>query len=188
MKKGWTTTKLITIGSLAVLRLIFSLFSAPLANITGVTGAGGAISFIFSAITWVLVCFIVQEFWSATLLGLVYGFLSIGLPIFGPPGFAPKILLVGMMGLAVDAIYAFLKKNEKICALAIGAISQGILPPIVLSSLTLVRIPGSEAIFMALPLPLMIIGGLFGGATAGFIGYILYKKLENTAVVKRIQG
>jgi hypothetical protein len=92
------------------------------------------------------------------------------------------------MGLAVDAIYAFLKKNEKICALAIGAVSQGILPPIIFLILTLVRIPGSEAIFMIVPLSLMIIGGLFGGAIAGYIGYIFYKKLENTAVVKRIQG
>jgi len=33
----------------------------------------------------------------------------------------------------------------------------------------------------------MIISGTVGGAIAGYVGYIIYKRIENTAVVKRIQ-
>jgi hypothetical protein len=187
MKKGWTTTKLIATGSLGVLRFILTLTSIPISISTGIPGSGGAVSFIFAAIILVLTVFIIQDFWAATISCLVFGVLAIPFPFLGPPGFLPKIILVGLVGVIVDVLFLFLKKREKIVALTIGGVSQGILPPILMGFLVLLDIPGSEKIFEAISIPLMVGGGLIGGSISGYFGYVLYKKVESTTVVKRIQ-
>ncbi len=188
MKTRWNTAKLMAAGSLGVLRFLLTLTSIPVSILTGIPGSGGAISFVFAAIILVLSVFIIQEFWAATISSLVFGVLAIPFPFLGPPGFVPKIILIGLVGVIVDILFFFFKKKEKVAALTIGGISQGILPPILMGFLVLLGIPGSEKIFESISIPLMVGGGLIGGSISGYFSYILYKKIENTTVVKRIQS
>lgn len=183
----WTTTKLITIGSLAATRLVFSLLGAVVVAITGMPGSGGVITVFVAGTILVFACLLVKKFGTATILTLIYSVLVIPLPLGGTPGFLPKILIITIAGFAVDCIFLLFRKNKKIAALMAGGIISLIEGFAMILLGKIFFLPGIEKFAKLFLSPITISATFVAGAFAGFIGYLIYKKMENTALIKRIQ-
>ncbi|MBI4099586.1 hypothetical protein HY440_01120 [Candidatus Microgenomates bacterium] len=188
MKKGWTTTKLIATGSLAILSLVLSLAGASLTVLTGLPGASGAINAFTSAVLTVFAVFLIREFGTATLMGFVFSVLSLPLPLEGTVGFLPKLLIGPLVGLMADLLFLLLKKRPWLAAISIGFVSQYLTGLLIYLLGSLFPIPGIDRLRPLILSPLTVIGTfvLMGGF--GYLGYRLYTKLEDTSLVKRIQG
>lgn len=187
-KMKWNTTKLIAVGGLGAVTVVLSLFGAAINAISGISGLGGILNiFVFSMMA-ALCCLLIDKFGSATLMGLIFSICAIPVPVLGPPGFLPKILIGIAFGSSADMIYMLLKRNKKIAAIAIGIISAYVTLFLILWLGSLFSIPGiheSKETFLTLP---VIFGGGIYAAFSGYVGYLVYTKLKDTAVVKRIRG
>lgn len=190
MKKGWTTTKLITVGSLGVLNLVISLFGGGITIVTGIPGMSGAINGFIGAIITVFAVFLIPSFGVVTIMYTIYSILALPLPLMGTPGFFPKILLGFTVGLIVDICLLLSRKNKWLVIISASFVSQYATGLGIYLLGVYFGLPGIEKLrkFVFLPIPILILGGalLMGGF--GYLGFLLYKKLENTALVKRIQG
>lgn len=183
----WTITKLIAIGALAVIALLVGLLGNVLVGITGIPGIGSLIMCFFAPVIFAFLCLLIKKFGAATLMGLLYGILALPLPSWGPPGFLPKIFAIGIMGLAIDFVFFLFRKNEKLAAIIIGIPTNVVGILAMVGTFLLFKIPSVEKSIKILLSPLlavMIILGLLGG----WVGYIIFKRLQNTMVIKRIQG
>ena len=188
MKKGWTTVQLATIAGLGILRLITALPGAAIAGITGVPYLSGAINFLSSGILYSITCLLIPHFGAATLMTIVFSVLAIPLPLIGPPGFLLKIIPGTLYGILADIVFLILKKNKKLAAIFIGGSSGAFAPIISLKIGYFLGLPGSTSLMKIFLKPVFIFSGAIFGSLTGYLGWIIYKKVKNTAIVKRIQG
>ncbi|MDD4989883.1 MAG: hypothetical protein PHW31_01070 [Candidatus Pacebacteria bacterium] len=183
----WTTTKLITIGGLGVIMVLAGLLGNALVAITGIPGVGSFINSFLGVIVYAFCALLIRKFGAVAIMGVVYGILALPLPSMGTPGFFPKILIAGMVGLTVDLVYQIFKKKEKLAAIIIG-IDVNIIGILILAGFfKIFKVPGAEKfikIFVSPLIAVMIILGILGG----LVGYLILKKIKHTSVVKRIQG
>jgi len=188
MKKGWTTTKLIAAGSLGALRLITALPGAAIAGVTGIPFLSGAINFLSAGILYSITCLIIPKFGAATLMASIFSILAIPLPLMGPPGFLPKVILGAVYGLLADIVFLFLKKKKRLASVAIGSISSAFAPIVSLGLGYYLGLPGAiDLIKMFFKLEIFISGAIVG-AIAGYLGWLIYSKIENTTIIKRVQS
>lgn len=186
MKKGWTTTKLIATGSLAVLDLILSLLGVSIVVVTGIP-LSGVINAIVGPTMIVLTCLVINKFGAATIMLSIGSVLSISLPVLGAAGFWPKIVVSFVGGLISDVVYLVMKRNKLVTSIGVGAVSEIYFPSAVIAAGRIFNMPGVEAAMNFLS-PLVLVGAVIGGTIGGYLGYLIYQKIKNTAVVKRIQG
>jgi len=184
--KKWTTYQLIAAGSIGALMIIFDTLGAVVSAAVGILGAGGVINTFIEGALFVLCCLVIRKFGAATITGFIFSVLALPLPVLGTPGFLPKILIGTSTGLAIDVIYFLLKKNERAAAIVIGAGKAMIVTFEVIGLGLLFSIPGIEKSIELLryAIPTFLLMGGIGG----YVGYIIFSKLRNTAVVRRIQG
>lgn len=196
MKKGWTITKLVAAGSVGVAMLIFSLAGGMLNSVTGVGGVGGLINVFVQGGLTAFIVLSAKQFGSATIAWLVFSFLAIALPIMGPPGFFFKIFNGILIGICSDIAYLFLsRKREKVIGVVIGGVSMVSANVPLLIALSLMGInwlaiaEGLSEILVTFPgfLFLFFLSFLIG-TMAGYLGWLVYDRLKNTSVIKRIQG
>jgi len=188
MKKGWTTTKLMAVGGLAVLEIVVELLGASLQTIVGIPLGGGPI-YIFTSAIFVMICLLViDELGAATLMRFVLGILSIPLPSTGMPGFVPKVAIFLGAGIIADLLYSVLKRHKTAASLTIGAQDSVYYGLAIIWLGRLFSLPGIEASAELFLSPLPIIGVSALGALGGYLGYLAYQKIKDTAVVKRIQS
>lgn len=183
-----TTRKLMVAGGLAAIWLVLALASSALTAVTGIPGMSGLIGAVTSTIMFVFCCLLLQVFGCATIMAFVFGFCALPLPTIGTPGFLPKIIIAVFAGFLADCVFALLKKKERIAAIAIGIVTQPVIGLGIAVFGLLFGMPGIEKmtkIFFSVP-ALALISIL--GAIGGYIGYIVFNKLRNTSVVKRIQA
>jgi len=183
----WNTTKLLVIGGLAALNAVFNILGA-IFSATFVLGAGGLINGFFDGMLFVFCCLLIRKFGAATIMGFIFSICVLPLPVLGPSGFLLKIIIGTLTGLIIDIIYVLLKRNEMFAVIIIG-IGQGIIINIgVIGSGLLFSVPGiKEAVKLSLfPLSLVVFP-LIGGV-GGYVGYLLFKSLRNTSIIKRIQA
>lgn len=183
----WTMTKLIATGGLAVVFLVLSLAGGAIVAITGVPGAGGIINIFVWGMMLAFCCLLLRKFGAATIMGFIYSICVIPLPLLGTPGFLPKIIIGILAGLIADCLYAPLKKREKVAVLVVGAIPSTLIGLAILGLGILFSIPGVEK-FARFLSPVVAFISLLIGALGGYVGYLIFKKLQDTAVVRRIQG
>ena len=187
MKKGWTTIKLITTGSLAVLFLIISLLGGVINATTGIPIMGGAInSFVTPAMT-VLCLLIINKFGSATLMLAIVGILELPFPLTGTPGFLPKILILIIAGLFADSVFS-LDKNKKLACISIGGPMMVYLGWSIVLLGRLFNMPGVDRAAQLASSPPIIVLGLIMGSVGSYLGYLVYQKVKETSIVKRIQN
>jgi len=184
----WTTTKIISLGSLAALNLALSLLGSTIQTATGIPGSGGVFNALQGGIIVALCVLLIDRFWTLTIFGLIFSTLAIPFPIMGTPGFLPKILIGIGSGFIADIVYIALRKNPRIASFGTSGILQlGVLLFIVGIG-TLFNIPGidqTRELFLS-PVLLSVLFVLSGGA--GLIGYLIFRRLENTPAVLRIRG
>lgn len=186
--KRWNITQLMAAGSVGALMAAFFIIGASISAVIGILGAGGIISAIFSGILFAFCCLAIRRFGSATLTGFVFSICALPFPILGPSGFLPKILIGTSAGLAVDLIYFLFKKREKIAATIIGAGSAVLITFEFIGLTLLFSIPGAKKTAGLFFSTHAIFIFLLMGGIGGYIGYIVFNKLRNTAVIRRIQG
>jgi len=184
----WTTTKLMAAGSLGVLRLILSLPGAALPVILAVPGASGLLNVFVAGILFPLTCLTIRTFGAATITGFVFSFLALPLPLSGPPGFVPKLIIGITSGLVADGIFALLRAKERLSALLIGGITN-IVIGLEIAGLGMVwQVPGIERFIKVMVSPITLGGALIGGAIAGYLGWLIYNRLKHSPVVRKIQS
>lgn len=182
------TSQLITAAGIGALYAIFSLIGGSITALVGIPAVGGVVTTFFGAIFFVLSCLVIKRFGAATITGFVYSIVALGLPVMGPPGFLPKIVIGALAGLVADILYVLLKRKEKVAVIGIGAISQITIAFANLGFGFLFSIPGIEKLAKLFLSVVTISALLIIGGIGGLIGYIIFNKLRNTAVVRKIQG
>jgi len=188
MKKSWTSTKLIAVASLAVLNVIIALLSSAINMATGVTMAGGVLTSFTGPLLLIVCLLVVNRFGSASLFLLVTSVLALPLNYAGPPGFLPKVLVYLVAGLMLDLLYISLRRYSRFfTCLLIGGVEDVYVAFAVFGVGRLFGVPGIDRIATFVPLPVFIIVVFLMGAIGGYLGWLIYHKIKNTAVVKRIQ-
>lgn len=188
----WTTTKLIIIAGLAGIYLLISLFGSIPQTILGM----GANIFILIPLGNMIIIFavlLIRKFGTASLLALIHAIGALPLATMGPPGFLPKIPAAFLGGLAVDIVFFSLKKRPKLASITAASIGEITLSFVILGFGLLFAVftmPGwSEKVLSS---PLLIAAGVIFimvlAAIGGYLGWLLYRKLKNTAIVRRIQS
>jgi hypothetical protein len=191
MRRNWTLTKLIATGSLGVLCLISFIpyMIAKLAfDVVGLTTILASFLLDLFLIPSLLV---IDTFGAATLGITVFAILTLPLPLLGPPGFFPKILLGPIYGLPIDLLYLLLRKKQRLAAFVIGigvTLSQAVG---LILLFKLVKFPGGQAIVtfattqpgISVVMLIMIAQGIIGT----ILGLYVYNRIKDTAVVQRIQ-
>lgn len=187
MKNKWTTTKLVAIGSVSVLSILFALSGATISAITGITGASGILNSIWGAVFNSFIVFLIPQFGTATIFNLIYSILALPLPLEGTPGFLPKILIGLSVGLIVDIVFHFFKKKPYLTAILIGSFSQYLIGFEIYALGSIFKLPKIDVFQKLIFSPVMIILTIIFMGFFGYIGYVVYQKIKNTSIVKRIQ-
>ncbi len=187
MAKKLTTTQLLAIGALAALYTILSAPGAIVAGLTGMWLFSAIANIVVIGIMYPLVAILFKRVGAVTLWALIVGIIFIPLPLAGPPGFLPKVVYMAFWGLFADFVYLLFKRSEKISAILIGATQIGLGGIITVYLWNMLGAPklASQSAAVATP-PFIIVGSIAGGIM-GFIAYLIYKKVKNTLIVKRIQ-
>lgn len=184
----WTTTKLVVLAGLVVLGFIASLAGGFLIAITGIPGAGGFITPFLVMIVVIFALLVIRKFWTATIGCIIYGILALPTPMFGPPGFLPKILIIVGLGIWIDIVYFFFRKNDRLAPIMIGVLSAPIVSLLLIGIGLLFNMPGIDKFINILLSPFFVALTSILGATGGYIGYLFYNRLKNTSIVRRIQA
>ena len=174
------TFDLILISSIAVVLVFMELVSTA---IEAYVPIGGRLIYIFDTMFMMTIVFIVRKFGTLTIGGLLAGVLALPLPIFIVPGLF-NVVIHGFSAFLGDLTIYLFAKREKLASV-LG-------PGIVIASnavmfayfLTLMGLPLGEQLVKILPFA-MALGFVLGGA-GGFLGYRIYKRIENKPYVKRL--
>lgn len=188
MKKKFSLKELLAIGGLAALLTVIKLIGSSISTISGFLWLGGLVNGLIEPIVLVLSLFILNHFGSATVMYAIISLFELPLPLRGPPGWAIKIPILILGGLVFDLVYKFLKKNKKVASVAVGIIFQAYIGLTILGVGYLLKVPllyNSALLFFSY---VGVITVLVFGTFGGYFGYLVYQKIRNTAVVKRIQG
>lgn len=184
----WNITKLVVAGGLAIVYLVLGLSGGVLQAILGFPGAAGFVMSIASAMMLAFCCLLIKKFGAATIMTFIYSICVLPLPTLGAPGFLPKIVIGTSAGLIADTIYALLKKKEKIACMGIGAITQPLIGFEILGLGFLFSMPGIEKLAGLMLSPLFVVLAVLLGVAGGLLGWFVFDKLKDTAIVRRIQG
>ena len=184
----WTVTRLVTSGTLGVLLLILSLGGATISATTGIPISSGLINVFVSGAMFAFCVALIPQLGSATLMGAVYSILAIPLPLFGSPGFAPKVLVGLVVGLLADAIGLVFRSRPRIAAFLVGGTTQVAIVLMVAGLGIALRMPGAEKVLALFVKPVALAGALVAGGLAGLFGFWVYTRIRHRSIVVRIQA
>lgn len=182
----WSLKQLIVCGALGVLSVLLQLPSTALVSFIGIPLIGGVINIFIARTIEAITILVVKKFGAATLQNLVMGLLAIPFLLIGPPGFIPKIIIVLLNGLLIDTFF-LLGKNKKISvvtSIGIASVLFGFYFVIVGKIFSIPGIDETARVFLS---PLMILGTFIAGSISGYLGWLIFQKIKNTSVIKRIQ-
>lgn len=186
----WTTTTFVVIGALAALNLVLHLPGAIAAAVTGIYIASDIANTLVIGVAWALVALIMKRVGAVTLWAIISGILFVPFPLAGPPGLILKVIYMGMWGVATDIVYFIFRRSERLTAVAIGILQVGPGAALVVIFWGLL---GQEQLATEVTqniapfvIPIIIVGTIVG-ALLGLLAHFIYSKIENTAVIRRIQ-
>lgn len=188
MKKPWNTTKLIAVGSLTVLEVLLELAASTITMATGIMFASGVLTGIVRPLFIVNSLLIIDKFGVAFIFMTLSGFLTLPTALSGPPGFLPKLPILMSLGLIQDLIYAGLNRKNRLTAALTAGVVDNIYSAFVLIGVgRLLNVPGIDKALTILPLPMFVVVVSLMGVVGGYLGYLVYQKIKDTTVAKRIQ-
>ncbi|MBI4099585.1 hypothetical protein HY440_01115 [Candidatus Microgenomates bacterium] len=189
MKHNWTTTKLIAVGAFGVLRVLIWLPFVAI-NISTSSPLLLIFSFFFFSLISVFSLLTIRQFGTVTIQTFVEWVLELPLPsiAFMPLLFAAAII----RALVVDLLFFFLRTKEAAASIVCGGANSLVLSALTYVVYLVMGIPGTQTIPSAIftPIGLLLASTVVFdlGSTGGYTGYLVYKKMANTAVMRRIQG
>jgi hypothetical protein len=185
---GWNTTKLIAVGSFAVLIAVLEIGGGVIAAVTGIPGTSGVIDSFVEEILIVVALFTVNQFGTATITRTILGVLVLPLPVIGIPGFLPKVGIAAIVGIVADLLYFSLKRRKKLASFIVGGASEVCYLFTMIGIGRQFRMPGIEKMVYLMFSPLGVVGAVLVGGFSGYFGYVFYNKIKDSTVVRRIQG
>lgn len=183
----WNTIKIMAITGVAALYIVLAILFTVIQSTTGIIGSGSVIMIPLAAMLIIFCCLLIQKFGTATLFEIIYGIGALPLATSGPPGFLPKVAIAVSGGIVIDITFTLLKKNKLAASMVAGALGEAVISFGVVGVGILFSIPGMEFARKILFSPLAIFVFILGGF-GGYLGYLTYNKLKNTAIVRRIQA
>ena len=185
--KKWNIQTFIGIGTLAGLFILLSLPGALISGLSRVYILAEILNSLIIGFSYSFIVLLFKKPGAVSLWSIIFGILAIPFPVMGPPGLFLKVIYSGFWGLLADIIYILLKKSEKVTAIVIGIVEIGAGIPLAVlfwQVLGMFEISRQYIEFMTV---FYITGGIIIGGSIGYLGYILYKKIEKTNLVRRIQ-
>ncbi len=180
--------KILAASSLGALRLVFSLLGAAVPGLMGIPGSSGVINILWAGGFLALPPLITRAFGSSLISGTVYGILALPLPLSGPSGFLPKVLIGASTGLVADLVYGLRIKNDLVSAVLMAAAAQTLLGVEFAFLGRIFQLPGIDKYFAAQ----FSAGGMgvtvLGGGFSGLLGWLVYKRIETSGVVRRVRS
>jgi len=132
---------------------------------------------------------IIRKFGATTIMGLVAAILALPLPIAGPPGFIlTKLIFFVSAGFIADIIFLLLRGHEKLSAIVTGVVAGPTIGIMTVMIASLFSFPGAEKYINFVLRPSIVIGSFPLFAFLGYLAWLIYKKFENSSIVKRIQA
>lgn len=186
--KGWSVTKLMALAGLAAVDLAGGIAGGMIQAAVGIPGAAGVVMIFWGPMVYVFNCMLIRQFGSVTIMMVFYGIAALPLPVVGPPGFLPKILIGLIAGVVTDTLYFFLRRSKRIAALVIGATNPPLYQLLIFGLGTAFGVPGIERLGRIVLSPVTIVVIMGAGALGGFLGYDVFDRLKGSSVVKRIQA
>jgi len=185
MLEKFKTKELIWISLVTALGFVLAIFTLTASTAIGNPALGGLMAMFLAPLLIALIYLPVKKFGSIILFGLIFSFLSVPTPmITQTPGFhkVPIILVAVIVG---EIIYFFVK-NDKYKSVFGGVGMTVSLWIMLLITFPMLGLPAAER-FLKMAAPLTIIAGILG-AIGGYIGYLIYKKIENKLFIKQLQS
>lgn len=186
MKNSWTTTKLVATGSFAVLSVVLQLFGSGITLITGIPLASALLNIFIAPALIVLNLMVLNQSGSVSIMYFIMSFLLLPLPLNGAPGFLPKIPILIGEGLLADILYRYVKGSRRLASAIIGMLTMLYAGIITIEVCRYLDIPGIEKTAEVVYSPLVIVFLIFSGLS-GYLGYLIYEKIKDTAAIRRIQ-
>jgi len=190
MKKGWTTTKLITVGGLVALKLLITIFFyTPFLALSGSVFSGVSVMLIGPFFT-ILTPLIVEQFGSVLIFSILRFIIELPLPSIFPEIVNLVFLLIS--GLTIDSFYSRLKTKKQFFSFLSGFVYNFLSMLILVFLYFSIGVPAAENLPKFFEAPVVIIGmtilvSIIGGLS-GCLAFLTYGKIKNTTVVKRIQS
>jgi len=189
MKNKWNLASLISIGSLAALDIIIGLVASVITTTTGITMASGIITSITEPLLLVVALLVVQKRGTAFLFMTIVAILALPINYSGPPGFIAKVPIIIALGLISDLLFLiFQKVNYWIAAIIIGGFLCNWYAFAVAFIGRLLKVPGIDNFLNLMPILYLVILLFIVGGFGGILGVIIYNRLKDTYVVRRIKG
>lgn len=190
MKKGWTTTKLIAIGAIAVVRFLIKIliYTTTLA-VTGSVFAG-LLALVIGPFFVTLVPLVFNQFGSVTIFTIIGLFIELPLPVIWPK--LVNFTVGPLTGLIVDVIFWKLKTKKRFFSFINGFIYNLIQAVVSIALYFSIGLFGTQDVpkFLLVPVVLATVTLLISllGGLSGYFAFLIYEKLKKTSVVKRIQA
>lgn len=188
MKRNrFTTIKLITSGALGVLMTLISVPGSLLAVAVGVPGAGAILNGFVLPFFVIFSLLLINTFGASTIVGGIYGLLLLPTPITGPPGMIAKVFLWLVAGFIGDVIWSFFKERNKRTVVITSALLSLATLFLFVWVVVSAKIPGGDIFAGFAKNPLFLIGIAVWGVIGGYSGWVVYQRLKNTTLTKRVQ-
>ena len=189
MRRKWNLTHFIAVGSLAALDVIVGLGASVITAATGITMASGVITSLTEPLLLMVCLFAIDRLGAATLFMTIVAFLTLPLAYAGPPGFLPKIPIIILLGLICDSLYLILKKLGRVVpSITIGGFLCLWYVFAVAYAARLLEVPGVDNFLNIMPIPILVTLVFLVGSTGGMLGLLVYRRLENSAVMVRLRA
>jgi len=176
MKSGITARQYMFLGAMAAICFVLAWVLGTAVNAaTGIPLTGGILNGLILGVVLTIALKVVDKFWAATILWLIFGILAIPSTTLGPPGIY-KIPVALIVGFVWDISILFFKRMDKEnLGYVIGGASMSITSMLgVLGFMILLGLPGVEKL-QSLILYLLIFYAILG-AISVYLGIILYQR------------
>jgi len=185
---SWNATRLGAASAWGVLGFVLNVgIGLPIILATGIpAGAFPVMLFLFPMM--VIMCgLLIPLFPSCTIAMAVWLILALSVPIMGPPGFLPKIIVGVGAGLVLDVFLLFLRNRERIASI-VGGLLVDIVALALAASIFYFFLPAEAAMKFIKLLTLAFVLAVILGPAGGFVGWKIFDRIRDRAIVVRLRG
>ncbi len=186
MFKKFTTKDLIFAALMGALMFVLSFVLGSGLNVAiGNPAASGLVSTFIQAIIMTIVILIVRKFGVVTIMWLIYGILAIPTNMLGNLPGPLKIVLALGIGIPFDAVVKIGKYKKWTLFLGFVIVYLILVPSMLYMYISL-GLPQADLLLKTAPFLFVIF--LVESFIGIFIGFLIYKKIQNKTFVRQIQN